>query len=33
MKIQLFPIDTLKAYDNNPRRIPEEAVKAVANSI
>ena len=33
MKIQLFPIDELKAYDNNPRRIPEEAVKAVANSI
>ena len=33
MKIQLFPIDELKAYDNNPRRIPEEAVKVVSNSI
>ena len=33
MKIELFPIDELKAYDNNPRHIPEEAVKAVANSI
>ena len=33
MKIQLLPIDELKAYDNNPRRIPDEAVKAVANSI
>jgi ParB-like chromosome segregation protein Spo0J len=33
MKIQLFPIEELKAYDNNPRRIPEEAVKAVSNSI
>lgn len=33
MKIRFFPIDELKTYDNNPRRIPEEAVKAVGNSI
>lgn len=28
-----IPIDELHAYENNPRRIPEEAVKAVAESI
>ena len=33
MKIELFPIDELKEYSNNPRRVPDEAVKAVANSI
>ena len=33
MKIELFPIDELKAYSNNPRRVPDEAVKTVANSI
>ena len=33
MKIQLFQIEELKAYDKNPRRTPKEAVKAVANSI
>ena len=33
MKIQLFPIDHLKPYENNPRRISEEAIKAVSNSI
>ena len=33
MKIQLFPIEELKAYENNPRRISADAIKAVSNSI
>lgn len=33
MKIQLFPIEKLKAYENNPRRISADAIKAVSNSI
>ena len=33
MKIVNIEISKLKAYENNPRRIPEKAVDAVANSI
>ena len=33
MKIVNVEISKLKAYENNPRRIPEKAVDAVANSI
>ena len=33
MKIELFPLEVLKFYENNPRRISDEAVRAVANSI
>ena len=33
MKIQLFPIEELKTYENNPRRISTEAIKALSNSI
>ena len=33
MKIESLPIEELKVYENNPRRIPEEAIDAVANSI
>lgn len=31
--IRVLPIDSIKPYDNNPRRIPQTAVDAVAESI
>lgn len=33
MKIVYVRIEDLKPYEKNPRRIPEKAIKAVANSI
>lgn len=31
--VKMLPIETLQPYNQNPRQIPEQAVKAVANSI
>lgn len=31
--IQMWPIEKVLPYDNNPRRIPEDAIEAVATSI
>ena len=33
LAVKDVPIDRIKAYENNPRRISESAVKAVINSI
>ncbi len=33
MKITMLPIDTIKPYENNPRKITNSAIKKVAESI
>lgn len=33
VEINTVPIDSIRAYENNPRRIPEAAITAVAKSI
>ena len=33
MQIHIISIHDIKAYENNPRKIPEEAIDKVANSI
>ena len=33
MEIRNIAIEKLRAYENNPRRIPELAVKSLVNSI
>ena len=33
MKIQMVPLERIRPYQGNPRRIPQAAVKAVARSI
>ena len=33
MKIEFIDISQIKPYEKNPRKIPEEAIQMVANSI
>jgi ParB-like chromosome segregation protein Spo0J len=33
MKIDMLPIDSIKPYENNPRRITDQAVRKVAQSL
>ena len=33
MEIRNIPLEKIRAYENNPRRIPEVAVKTLVNSI
>ena len=33
MQIHIISIHDIRAYENNPRKIPEEAIDKVANSI
>ena len=33
LNVRNIPIEEIKAYENNPRRISEEAIDAVAESI